>query len=74
MSGRPQVSDDPGDTAIKFTLGTLPDRRVLFNFGRFVDHLKLTPEQALELAEGLVEAARQAHQHGRVILTGSHQD
>lgn len=70
---RPQISDDPGDSSIQFTLGTLYDGRVLFNFGRYVDHMKLTPEQALELAEGLVDAAREAN-NGRTIFTGSHQD
>ena len=59
------------DTDIKFLVGTLPDGRVLLDFRLAkVDHLKLTREQALELAEGLVDAARQAAQHGRLIETG----
>jgi len=56
------------DTAIQFMVGTLPDGRVLVDFKTAkIDHLKLTREQALDLAEGLVEAARQAR-GGRIIL------
>jgi len=59
------------DTAIDFVVGTLPDGRVLLDFRLAkIDHLKLTREQALELAEGLVEAALQASRHGRIIDTG----
>lgn len=59
------------DTDIQFIVGTLPDGRVLLDFrAAKIDHLKLTPTVALELAEGLVEAARQAAQHGRLIDTG----
>lgn len=58
------------DTDIQFFLGTLPDRRVLVDFRRHVDHLKLTPEEALALAEGLIEAATQAAKYGRHIITG----
>ena len=59
------------DESITFAVGTLHDGRVLLDFNtRKVDHLKLTPEGALELAEGLVEAAREAAK-GRVIVTPS---
>ena len=57
------------DTKLEFIVGTLPDGRVLIDFkAAKVDHLKLSATQALELAEGLVEAVNQATQHGRVIL------
>ena len=57
------------DTRIQFIVGTLPDGRVLLDFQTArIDHLKLSREQALDLAEGLVEAARQARQHGRIML------
>lgn len=59
------------DTNIKFLVGTLPDGRVLLDFrAQLVDHLKLTPDGARELADGLREAARQADA-GRRILTFS---
>jgi len=59
------------DTNIEFAVGTLHDGRVLLDFQMAkVDHLKLSREQALELAEGLVEAVNQANKHGRVIETG----
>ena len=59
------------DTKLEFVIGTLPDGRVLMDFRMAkVDHLKLTTEQALELAEGLCEAAKQASLHGRIIETG----
>jgi len=35
-----------------------------------VDHLKLTVEQTFQLAEGLIEAAKQANA-GRHIVTGT---
>lgn len=63
------------DTNLDFVIGTLPDGRVLMDFRMAkVDHLKLTTEQALELAEGLVEATRQASLHGRIIDTGFTED
>lgn len=61
-----------GDVNVQFLIGTLPEGRVLIDFRRFVDHIKLTPDQALELAESIVEASKQA-MAGRVILTGGHQ-
>lgn len=58
-----------GDTQIQFLVGTTPEGEVLLDFRRLVDHVKLQPNAALELAEGLVDAAKQAAQHGRVIIT-----
>lgn len=59
------------DTNIQFLVGTLPDGRVLLDFrAQRVDHLKLTPTGARELADGLMEAAKQA-EGGRHILTFS---
>ena len=59
------------DTNLDFLIGTTPDGRVLMDFQLAkVDHLKLTTTQALDLAEGLVEAATQATKHGRIIDTG----
>ncbi len=59
------------DTELQFLVGTLHDGRVLLDFrSAHVDHLKLTQDMALDLAEGLVEAVTQARQ-GRVILTGT---
>ena len=50
------------DTSIKYVVGTLPDGRVVMDFRMAkVDHLKFTREEALELAEGLVEAVNQAN-------------
>ena len=55
------------DTSIDFVVGTLPDGRVLIDFRMAkIDHMKLTRDQALDLAEGLVEAVNQA-KHGRII-------
>lgn len=71
--------NNPADeVTVAFTVGTLHDHRVLIHFalpnqpGKFVDHLKLEPEKALELAEALVEAARDAAR-GRLIIAGGHQ-
>lgn len=64
------MSETITDTELQFIVGTLPDGRVVIDLRRDVDHLKLTREQALELAEGLVEATRQATEHGRIIETG----
>ena len=65
------MSSHPSETNIKFLVGTLPDDRMLLDFrAAKVDHLKLTREQALELADGLVEAVRQANERGIVIDTG----
>jgi len=59
------------DTPLTFVVGTLPDGRVLIDFRMATpDHLKLTQEMALSLAEALVEAAKQASLHGRIIDTG----
>lgn len=71
----PKQDQPQDDVMIPFTVGTLHDRRVLIHFGlpgkpgRHVDHLKITPNQALELAEALVEAARSAAM-GHIILAG----
>ena len=59
-----------GDTELSFLIGTLEDGRVLLDFRRMVDHLKLTVEQTFQLAEGLIEAAKQANA-GRHIVTGT---
>ena len=46
-----------------FVVGSLPDGRVLIDMrGRAVDHLKLTHEMALEMAEALVDTVRGARQ------------
>ena len=55
------MSAHPPDTDLQFIVGTLPDGRVLLDFRMAsVDHLKLTRTEALDLAEGLVEAVNQA--------------
>ena len=51
------------DTGLQFLLGTLHDGRILMDFrSAHVDHLKLTRTEALDLAEGLVEAVNQARE------------
>ena len=65
-----------GDVNIKFCVGTTRDDEsgrllVLFDFrGERVDHLKLTHDTALELAEALVEAARDAMRDRPIIVQG----
>ncbi|MCB7130437.1 MAG: hypothetical protein J3T61_12970 [Candidatus Brocadiales bacterium] len=55
------MSSHPPDTNLDYLVGTLPDGRVLLDFRMAkIDHLKLTRTQALDLAEGLVEAVNQA--------------
>ena len=57
------MPDNYPDTDIDFVVGSLPDGRVLLDFRMArVDHLKLTQDMALDLAEGLVEAVNQARE------------
>lgn len=55
------------DTDHAFLMSHLPDGRTLLDFQRLVGHLILTDEQALALAEALVENVRAAHS-GNLIL------
>jgi hypothetical protein len=67
---------EPGDVKTTFMVGTLPDEhyphQVLLDFrAERLDHLKLTPETALQLAEALVEAARDvAQKRVNILLPG----
>lgn len=46
-----------------YLIGTTPDGRVLIDFrGRPIDHLVLTETDALELAEGIMQAVKDARQ------------
>ena len=55
------------DIDFQFVVGTLHDGRVLLDFRMArVDHLKLTQDMALDMAEALVEAVRMA-KAGHVI-------
>lgn len=57
------------DSRIPILLGILPDGRVLVDFQlQRPDHLKLTVDEALELAQGLAETAKLAAS-GHVIQT-----
>lgn len=58
------------DTQLHFIVGTLPDGKIVLDFRRPVDHLKMTVDEASALCEGLVDAIRQVAAHGRVIETG----
>lgn len=63
-----------GDKDFQLALGTIMDEDkgplVLMDFGTVaIDHLKLTPEQALQMAEGLVETAREAAAGRRIITS-----
>ena len=58
------------DTNLDFLIGTMPDGKIIIDFRLAkVDHLKLTQPQALEMAEGLVQAVRDAKDHGIIIPT-----
>ena len=60
---------EPAEADFDFLLGSMPDGRVVLDFrGMKVDHLKLTQDMALNLAEALVEAVQQAKQ-GIIIST-----
>lgn len=67
MAGEPQEQD----TSIAFIVGTLPDGRVLIDFQRMLDHVKLGQDTALDLAETLVEAVRQARQGAILRVPGA---
>ena len=57
------------EAGIDFVLGVTTDGRVLIDFRtRMCDHIMLTPDMALELAEYLVETAKLANQRGGGIL------
>lgn len=64
MSGMP---DQLPDTDHAFLMSHMPDGRTLLDFRRPVGHLILTDQQALELAEALVENVRAANS-GNLIL------
>ena len=65
-----QVSDNIDDVGVVYVVGSLPDGRALIDFrGRAVDHLKLEQDVALDMAEALVEAVRDARQ-GIITHTG----
>ena len=60
----------PDDAKIQFCVGTLADGRVLIDFlTHMADHLKLEQDEALDLAEALVDAVNQARKFGREIIT-----
>ncbi len=60
----------PAEGKIDFAVGTTTDGRVLLDFRtNMIDHMKLEPDIALDLAEALVEAALQAKKHGRLVVT-----
>lgn len=55
------------DTDHNFLMSHMPDGRTLLDFRRPIGHLILTDEQALELAEALVENVKAANS-GNLIL------
>jgi len=56
-------NEGPGEADFDFIVGSTPDGRVLLDFrGMQINHLKMTQDVALNLAEGLVEAVNQARQ------------
>ena len=61
------MADPYPDTDHSFLMSHMPDGRTLLDFRRPVGHLILTDEQALELAEALVENVRAANS-GNLIL------
>ncbi len=55
---------------IQFAVASTGDGRVLIDFFTHkVDHMKLTPSEALDFAEAIVETAVQVQREGRVILS-----
>lgn len=50
-----------------FVMGVSPDGKVVIQLEAPAQDIRLTPEQALDMAEGLVEAAREAAA-GRAVL------
>lgn len=61
------MPDPYPDTDHQFLMSHMPDGRTLLDFRRPIGHLILTDEQALELAEALVENVT-ARRSGRLIL------
>lgn len=65
---RQGVDIDMGEAAadeadFDFIIGSTPDGRIVVDFrGMRIDHMKLKQDEALEMAEGLVEAVQQAKQ------------
>lgn len=58
-----------GDTNIQFTLGVTMDGRVIVDFQeKKIDHLTLSDAEALYLAEGLVDAVREAEKGRAQVL------
>ncbi len=52
------MADPYPDTPHQFLMSHLPDGRTLLDFRRMVDHLIFEDEEALNLAEALVENVR----------------
>lgn len=61
------MPDQLPDTDHAFLMSHMPDGRTLLDFRRPVGHLILSDQQALELAEALVENVRAAN-GGNLIL------
>ena len=75
----------PDEATVQFTVDITPDGRVVLDFMRRVDHAKIPREDALELAQTIVEAVRSAragfrgdinrHSQGHIrYVVGSTQD
>ncbi len=60
----------PAEGRIQFAVASTNDGRVLIDFNtNMIDHMKLTPSEALDFAEAIVETAVQVQREGRVILS-----
>lgn len=61
-------ADDNAEADFDFIVGSTSDGRIVVDFrGMKIDHMKLKPEMALDMAEALVEAVSQAKEG--VIVT-----
>ncbi len=61
------VSDDEAQMEFIVAVSTEGPPRVLLDFRRMVDHLHLTPRQARDMADGLIEAAKDAEGSGGIL-------
>ena len=65
-------TEGPDEADFDFIVGSTPDGRVLLDFrGMKIDHMKMTQDMALNMAEGLVEAVTQARD-GIIIRIPGH--
>ena len=64
----------PAEADFDFVVGSTTDGRIVVDFrGMKIDHMKLKPDMALDMAEALVEAVSQAKEGIIVTLdSGAH--